>query len=250
MPKNHARANAVRDLREELLPARVKRSELLKLLADKRCLELCAVIEFFQGEVNTHADALHALDHNPRFKTLCETCGWSLDMICPECPEGCGCSTGCTGWRHGGFSQDSDADEDEFGEPDDEDDWEPESLFTPPVKENLSPPEFVEPVEEEENSFVADVRTATVTVEEDEGWYLTVEGSDIHTRLWGNEDVEYGNFPAASMGHRLIEHGFMPDRSAANPDLYPDLAHKLAALTLGGWQPRDGMRWTILCTPC
>ncbi|MFE2305016.1 hypothetical protein [Streptomyces sp. NPDC059411] len=40
---------------------------------------------------------------------LCETCGWTLGMLCPECP-GCGCSTGCTGWRHGEYG-DQDADD-------------------------------------------------------------------------------------------------------------------------------------------
>jgi len=37
---------------------------------------------------------------DPANEMLCETCGWTMGMICPECP-GCGCYTGsCTGWRH------------------------------------------------------------------------------------------------------------------------------------------------------
>lgn len=34
--------------------------------------------------------------------TLCESCGWTYSMICPECASGCGCSTGLHGmapWR-------------------------------------------------------------------------------------------------------------------------------------------------------
>ncbi|MFD4243272.1 hypothetical protein ACFWP3_16975 [Streptomyces sp. NPDC058525] len=39
---------------------------------------------------------------------LCETCGWTLRMLCSECGPGCGCSTGCTGWRHSEYRQDED----------------------------------------------------------------------------------------------------------------------------------------------
>lgn len=90
-----------------------------------------------------------------------------------------------------------------------------------------------------------DVRTATVTMR-DGAWWLTVECTEINRRLWFDDEVEYGCFPGNSMGHRLIEEGFMPDRSAADPKHYPDLAHKLAATTLAGWQPIDG-GWTIPC---
>ncbi|MEU4948075.1 hypothetical protein ACFYN3_35580 [Streptomyces lavendulae] len=48
---------------------------------------------------------------------LCETCGWTLRMLCPECGPGCGCSTACSGWRHGEYQQDE---EDEPGDCDDE----------------------------------------------------------------------------------------------------------------------------------
>ncbi|GAA0286968.1 hypothetical protein GCM10010302_26660 [Streptomyces polychromogenes] len=40
--------------------------------------------------------------------TLCETCGWTFGMVCPECSKGCGCSVGCTGWRHGEYAGDTD----------------------------------------------------------------------------------------------------------------------------------------------
>ncbi|MEU4954954.1 hypothetical protein [Streptomyces lavendulae] len=37
---------------------------------------------------------------------LCRRCGWTNSMVCPECDPGCGCSTGCTGWRHGEYAED------------------------------------------------------------------------------------------------------------------------------------------------
>jgi hypothetical protein len=33
-------------------------------------------------------------------------------MVCPECDPGCGCSVGCTGWRHGEYSFDDEYDDD------------------------------------------------------------------------------------------------------------------------------------------
>jgi hypothetical protein len=48
---------------------------------------------------------------DPANQLLCETCGWTLGMICPECP-GCGCYTGqCSGWRHREYSSDDEQDE-------------------------------------------------------------------------------------------------------------------------------------------
>lgn len=48
---------------------------------------------------------------DPARKTLCETCGWTVGMTCPEC-SGCGCDARCTGWRHDEFGQDDDEPED------------------------------------------------------------------------------------------------------------------------------------------
>lgn len=37
---------------------------------------------------------------DPANQVLCEECGWTVAMICPECP-GCGCYNAvCSGWRH------------------------------------------------------------------------------------------------------------------------------------------------------
>lgn len=89
--------------------------------------------------------------------------------------------------------------------------------------------------------------TATVTIREGGDWYLTVEGTDIERQLWSDRDVSEGTFPGNAMGHRLIEVGYLPNRAAANPALYPDPARKLAAAALGGWQPVGENTWTIPC---
>ena len=47
-----------------------------------------------------YADAVAFLE-DPANELLCEICGWTAGMVCPECSKGCGCVTNCTGWRHG-----------------------------------------------------------------------------------------------------------------------------------------------------
>jgi hypothetical protein len=48
---------------------------------------------------DTFAD-VEAFVTDPANKTMCETCGWTFGMVCPECP-GCGCyNRRCSGWRH------------------------------------------------------------------------------------------------------------------------------------------------------
>jgi hypothetical protein len=50
----------------------------------------------------TFAEAQAEYD-DPRNEILCETCGWTVGMVCPECP-GCGCyNSSCSGWRHEEF---------------------------------------------------------------------------------------------------------------------------------------------------
>ncbi|MEU6362217.1 hypothetical protein [Streptomyces albidoflavus] len=94
--------------------------------------------------------------------------------------------------------------------------------------------------------------TARVRVDEDGIWWLTVDGTEVRRALWGSEDVNYGTFPGGSMGHRLIEEGFMPDRSAANPEQYETIFEMLHASSMGGWlvdHEVDGLGWLIPCTP-
>jgi hypothetical protein len=41
------------------------------------------------------------MSNDPMDQLLCKKCGWTVDMICPECVPGCGCNNGrCSGWRH------------------------------------------------------------------------------------------------------------------------------------------------------
>lgn len=119
MTANHARANAVARLQEAVAPVRLKRHDALKILADERRDVLVDIINEYAG-VTTYSDAVHIIDTDPRYRTLCERCGWTLAMICPECPEGCGCATDCTGWRHANYS-----DLDDFDDEDDDlfDEW-------------------------------------------------------------------------------------------------------------------------------
>ncbi|OEJ21067.1 hypothetical protein [Streptomyces subrutilus] len=72
------------------------------------------------GGHKTHKSALEWLDALPAAeRLLCVGCGWTNGMICPECSPGCGCSTGCSGWRHqGGFDGDDDGAYEDSGCPD------------------------------------------------------------------------------------------------------------------------------------
>lgn len=45
---------------------------------------------------------------DPGNATLCEVCGWTFNMVCPECEKGCGCEWNCSGWRHGEWNNDDD----------------------------------------------------------------------------------------------------------------------------------------------
>lgn len=50
----------------------------------------------------TFAEAQVEYD-DPRNEVMCDKCGWTYGMVCPECP-GCGCyNTRCSGWRHDEF---------------------------------------------------------------------------------------------------------------------------------------------------
>ncbi|MDQ1041474.1 hypothetical protein QFZ75_007976 [Streptomyces sp. V3I8] len=90
--------------------------------------------------------------------------------------------------------------------------------------------------------------TAKVTIDAERDWHMTVEGTDIDKVLWNDRDVERGNWPGFTLGIRLVELGYMPNRAAAYGGLYPDLARKLDAMTLQGWQPKSEDVWTIPCT--
>lgn len=61
------------------------------------------------GETQAEAAAWY---DDPANRLLCATCGWTMGMICPECP-GCGCYNGrCSGWRHHEYRHDDDVNDD------------------------------------------------------------------------------------------------------------------------------------------
>ena len=61
----------------------------------------------------SRAEAAEFID-DPLNEMLCDDCGWTVGMVCPECSKGCGCERNCSGWRHGeyrGDDDDSDSDD-------------------------------------------------------------------------------------------------------------------------------------------
>jgi hypothetical protein len=94
------------------------------------------------------------------------------------------------------------------------------------------------------------VRTARVHVDEKGDWILTVAGTDIRKRLWNDEEVLFGSFPGASMGHRLVELGWMPDRRAMYASQTASRAEQMYLSAMAGWrQVGDEKTWTIPCYP-
>lgn len=61
-----------------------------------------AIRERMDGLGETYEEAAAWLA-DPLNETLCEVCGWTVGMVCPECVQGCGCSRSCSGWRHREF---------------------------------------------------------------------------------------------------------------------------------------------------
>lgn len=96
-----------------------------------------------------------------------------------------------------------------------------------------------------------DVRTATARADAEGNWYLTVEDTDIdNVKVMSTEEPTGPDYiPGAGLGHRLIERGFMPDRSAADPKHYDNPADKLAATATSGWTRTEQDTWTIPCRP-
>lgn len=62
-----------------------------------------------EGEFETREEA-DVYVSDPANQVMCRICGWTYGMVCPECSKGCGCSVGCTGWRHGEFDAGADDD--------------------------------------------------------------------------------------------------------------------------------------------
>lgn len=95
MPKNHARKNALAAIKAD---HGVPHHEAIAILDDPRSESILELMDTYE-DVNSRAEAVAVLE-DPRNEVMCEKCGWTNGMVCPECP-GCGCYNGqCSGWRH------------------------------------------------------------------------------------------------------------------------------------------------------
>jgi hypothetical protein len=116
MPKNHARKIALSGLKDSL---GIRHADAVALLDHPDADERATLREYLATyvDINTYRGAVDYLvqeRNDPRNQLLCDTCGWSVGMICPECP-GCGCYTGqCSGWRHHEYSE-PDYDDPDYG---------------------------------------------------------------------------------------------------------------------------------------
>jgi hypothetical protein len=102
MPKNHARKKTLADLKVEL---GIKHACAIALLDHPDPDERETLVEYLEAyvDINTYREAVDYLrqeQNDPRNQILCERCGWTNGMVCPECEKGCGCEYDCTGWRH------------------------------------------------------------------------------------------------------------------------------------------------------
>lgn len=81
-----------------------------KSYADART-DVLRIQELAESGEYTYDEAQQVFD-DPANDVMCEICGWTYGMVCPEC-AGCGCDHRCTGWRHAEFASD-DADPEEY----------------------------------------------------------------------------------------------------------------------------------------
>lgn len=92
-----------------------------------------------------------------------------------------------------------------------------------------------------------DMRIARVEIDQQGDWILTIAGTDIRRTLWNDRDVPYETFPGNSMGHRMIELGWMPDRrSMYNPQAH-SAVERLTLTAMAGWRKAAENAWTIPC---
>ncbi|MFI7511459.1 hypothetical protein ACIBSS_32085 [Micromonospora aurantiaca] len=73
--------------------------------ADRAATSVQEIQDLAQCNGWPFADAQVEYD-SPLNQIMCDKCGWTNGMVCPECP-GCGCyNDRCTGWRHDEFMSD------------------------------------------------------------------------------------------------------------------------------------------------
>lgn len=71
-----------------------------KNLPYQQAREDVQVVHQVMAEDELTWDEVQAVYDDPATQLLCEKCGWTVGMVCPQCP-GCGCYNGrCSGWRH------------------------------------------------------------------------------------------------------------------------------------------------------
>jgi hypothetical protein len=115
--KGLAYADALRHVRA----VRVQEPDQVSRLMTERGLDQAAAAELDEQvralmdeddeQFETYTEALAWLD-DPANEVMCQVCGWTRGMVCPECAQGCGCSTDCAGWRHQEWGGAEDVDED------------------------------------------------------------------------------------------------------------------------------------------
>lgn len=118
MPKSHARKKTLASFKEEL---GIKHADAIALLDHPDPHERATLAEYLATyvDITTYREAVAYLEqerNDPRNQVMCQRCGWTGGMACPECAEGCGCAVGCTGWRHQEMrAATGDYDEDDHG---------------------------------------------------------------------------------------------------------------------------------------
>ncbi|WP_329433227.1 hypothetical protein OG564_10835 [Streptomyces sp. NBC_01280] len=124
MTSNHGRKGDLAALQRD---AGIKRHVAIEVFAieDPEIRQDVTDVLVADDRLKTVDDALAYLE-DPNHKLLSRECGWTVAMICPECP-GCGCYSGeCSGYRHREFADDDTDtlgdDPDEWGHDDEEDD--------------------------------------------------------------------------------------------------------------------------------
>jgi hypothetical protein len=96
VPVDHARKSAIR---QHMAAAGLPYSAAAHSLEEPFRPGLISIAECMADQDRTYAEAVDFLS-DPGNRTMCETCGWTNYMVCPECP-GCGCyNLRCSGWRH------------------------------------------------------------------------------------------------------------------------------------------------------
>lgn len=93
-----------------------------------------------------------------------------------------------------------------------------------------------------------DLRIARAWVDDEGNWWLSVADTDIAKIVWHARDITHDGFPGNSLGHRLIEEGWMPDRRAMYGAMTSDSPALLALTEFAGWRPSPGgQAWVIPC---